>query len=174
MTALNITPQNTNYLQASKFILTFDRIPTVQYFCQKVNLPGVSMGKAEISTPVLDLYAPGIKLSYNELDITFTIDEELQSWIEMYKWFMSMASPNSSDRNKLSAQQSTRAYGQQSYSNATLTLLTALNNPLIRVTFYNAFPVTLSDLNFDTELSADNILTATSSFNYDYFEFTTA
>jgi len=171
MTALSRTPQNTNFLQSSKFILSFDRIPTVQYFCQEANLPGISMGKASINTPMLDIYSPGNKLSYNDLSITFTIDENLQSWIEMYNWFMSMASPNSSDRNRLSSQQSNREYGKQSYSNATLNILSALNNPTIKVRFINAFPISLSDLSFDTKSSADDILTATATFNYDYFTF---
>ena len=174
MTVLSRTPQNTNYLQASKFILSFDRIPTVQYFCQEVNLPGVNMGKATLNTPVLDVYTPGNKLSYNSLDITFTIDEVVQSWKEMYNWFLSMASQDTDERNRLSSQQSNRSYGKQAYSNATLNILSALNNPIIKVRFYNAFPVSLSDLQFSTQSSADEILTATASFNYDYFEFQTA
>ena len=174
MTVLSRTPQNTNYLQASKFILSFDRIPTVQYFCQEVNLPGVSMGKATLNTPTLDVYTPGNKLSYSSLDITFTIDESVQSWKEMYNWFLSMASQDTNERNRLSSQQSNRSYGKQAYSNATLNILSALNNPIIKVKFYNAFPVSLSDLQFSTQSSADEILTATASFNYDYFEFQTA
>jgi len=174
MTAFSKTPQNINYLQASKFILSFDRIPTVQYFCQEINLPGVSMGKAIINTPMQDIYSPGNKLSYNDLNISFTIDEELQSWSELHSWLLSMASHDSDERVRLSSQQSNRRYGQQSFSNATLNILSALNNPIIKVRFYNAFPTSLSDLEFDTKSSADTILTASSSFNYDYFEFKSA
>jgi hypothetical protein len=169
MSAINRTPQNTNYLQASKFLLSFDRITTVQYFCQEVNLPGVSMGKAQLNTPMLDIYSPGNKLTYNSLNITFTIDESLSSWIELYNWFRSMASPDNAERNSLSAQQSTRRYGQQSFSDATLNILSGLNNPLVKIKFKNLFPTSLSDLDFDVKSSADNILSATASFNYDYF-----
>jgi hypothetical protein len=87
MTVLTRAPQNTNYLQPSKFLLSFDRMPTVQYFCQEVNLPGVSMGQAPINTPMLDIYAPGNKLTYSELSVTFTIDEGLVGWQEIYNWF---------------------------------------------------------------------------------------
>jgi hypothetical protein len=174
MTALTRTPQNTNYLQASKFILTFDRIPTVQYFCQEVNLPGVSMGKATINTPMQDIYSPGNKLTYNDLNISFTIDEALLSWAEIHNWFLSMGAPTSAERTRLSSQQSNRTYGQQSFSNATLTILSALNNPLTKIQFVNTFPTSLSDLQFDTKSSADDIITATASFNYDYFIFGSA
>ena len=175
MTALNRTPTNTNYLQASKFILTFDRIPTVQYFCQEANLPGVSMGKATINTPSLDLYSPGNKLSYSPFDISFTVNEGATDWQELYNWFLSMGSPKGlEERKRLSDIQSNRNSGSKSFSDATLTIFSALNNPIIRVRFINTFPTSLSDLQFDTKSSADEIITANASFNYDYFEFETA
>ena len=170
MTALNRTPPNTNYLQASKFILTFDRIPTVQYFCQEANLPGVSMGSAKINTPLLDINSPGNKLTYNAFNISFTINEGATDWQELYGWFLSMASPKGlEERARLANIQSNRIYGSKSFSDATLTIFSALNNPLIRVRFINTFPTSLSDIQFDTKSSADNIIIATSTFNYDYF-----
>jgi hypothetical protein len=66
MTALNRTPENTNLLQPTKFLLAFDRIGAVQFFCQTVNIPGISMGAAKIGTPMLDVYAPGNKLAYED------------------------------------------------------------------------------------------------------------
>ena len=175
MTVLTRAPQNTNYLQPSKFLLSFDRMPTVQYFCQEVNLPGVSMGQAPINTPMLDIYAPGNKLTYSNLSVSFTIDEGLVGWKEIYDWFRSMAAPTGfEDRNRLSDLQSKRTTSPKSYSNATLTILSALNNPLMRVTYYNAFPLSLSDIQFDTKTDANDILTASATFNYDYFEFTAA
>jgi hypothetical protein len=46
-----------------------------------------------------------------------------------------------------------------------------LNNPVIRVQFTNVFPVSLSDINFDTRMSADDIITADATFVYDTFKF---
>jgi hypothetical protein len=150
-------------------------MPTVQYFCQEVNLPGVSMGQATINTPMLDIYAPGNKLTYSNLSVSFTIDENLVGWKEIYDWFRSMAAPTGfEDRNRLSEMQSKRTTSSKSYSNATLTILSALNNPLMRITYYNAFPLSLSDIQFDTKADANDILTASATFNYDYFEFTAA
>jgi hypothetical protein len=150
-------------------------MPTVQYFCQEVNLPGVSMGQAPINTPMLDIYAPGNKLTYNDLTVSFTVDEGLVGWKEIYNWFRAMAAPTGfEDRNRLSELQSKRTTSSKSYSNATLTILSALNNPLMRINYYNAFPLSLSDIQFDTKTDANDILTASAIFNYDYFEFTAA
>ena len=95
MTALTRIPQNTNYLQPTKYLLTFDRIGSTQYFCQSVNIPGVSIGQALISTPSVDVYAPGNKLTFNQLNIDFAVDEKLDSWRQIYDWFRSIAAPES-------------------------------------------------------------------------------
>ena len=57
-----------------------------------------------------------------------------------------------------------------SYSDATLIVLSALNNPILRVRFINAFPLSLSDIQFDTTQSAENIITGTASFAFEYFD----
>ena len=174
MTALTRLPQNTNYLQPSKFLLTFDRLGDVQYFCQTVNIPGVNLGQAPFNTPLLDVFVPDRKMIYNPLSIHFTIDESLNGWQQLHAWFRSIASPTSFDeRNRLTALQnaSKTSSSLNSYSDATLTILSALNNPILRVKFYNVFPITLSDILFDTTQSADDIITADCVFTFDYFDF---
>ena len=172
MTALTRTPQNTNYLQPTKFIMAFDRIPNVQYFCQSVNIPGMQLGAAPLNFPGLDVNAPGTKMMYNQLAMTFTVDEPMKSWQDLHSWFRSIASPAGTDeRNRLAALQSRRTTGTKSYSDATLTVLSALNNPLFRVRYYNCFPISLSDIQFDTEMSADDIITSDAIFLFDYFDF---
>ena len=170
MTALNRTPLNTNYLQPTKFLLTIDRITTTQYFCQTANIPGMSISQIKVDTPGLDIYVAGDKLSYNEFKIKFNIDEEILSWKEIYNWFYSIASPEGTiERNRLTALQNKKSV-LPNYSDATLTILTALNNPSINVRFYNMFPVSLSDITFDTTSSADDILTGEAVFVYEYFK----
>ena len=175
MTALTRTPENTNPLQSSKFILAFGRLPTVQYFCQEANLPGVSLGSATFPTPLRDVPIAGNKLSYNEFDVTFIVDEQLQSWNELYKWLLAIGSPKSmNERTRLNELQNEYTSGNSYYSDATLTIMSALNNPLLRVNYHRMFPISISDIKFDTQLSADTIVTATASFQYEYFEITPA
>ena len=77
MTALNRNPQNSNLLQPTKFLLTFDRIGDIQYFCQTVSIPSVSLGEVNRATPFLDMFSPGTKLNYDPLDIEFLINEDI-------------------------------------------------------------------------------------------------
>jgi hypothetical protein len=174
MTAITRIPQNTNYLQATKFLLTFDRIGSTQYFCQSVNIPGVSIGQAPINTPMLDIFAPGNKITYSQLNIDFAVDEKLDSWQQIHNWFRSIASPEGfGERKRLSDAQNQykSGSGPKAYSDATLTVLNNLNNPIVRVKFFNVFPISLSDIQFDTKMSADDIVYATATFVFDYHNF---
>jgi hypothetical protein len=173
MTALTRTPLNTNALQPTKFLLTFDRIATTTYFCQSVNLPGISVGQAPINYPSLDVYAPGNKLTYNNFTISFMLDEQVASWRSLHDWFMSFAAPSGTDeRNRMTALQNAgKTPGKPYYSDATLTILNNLNNPVIRVQFTNMFPVSLSDIQFDTKQNADDIMYGDATFVYEQFNF---
>jgi hypothetical protein len=175
MTALSRTPENTNFLQPTKFTVSFTRIPTVQYFCQSANMPGVGMNQVPRSTPFLDIKAPGRKLNYNEFKMTFLVDEYLLGWKELYDWFLSMASPAGfEERNRLSEIQNQKNFDKNtSFSDFVLTINSGLNNSTTRVQFYNAFPISLSDIELDVKLSADTQSIAAASFYYEYFTFIT-
>jgi len=173
MSAFTRTPPVTDLLQPSKFILTFDRIKTVQFFCQSVNIPGVNLGQAPINLPTADIYAPGNKIIYNPLNVHFLVDAKLQGWQELHSWYRAIASPESyAERKTLTA--AANQYNTKkttNYSDATLTVLSSLNNPILRVQFINCFPITLSDIIFDSAQSADDIISADGVFMFDYFNF---
>ncbi len=167
MTAFNRTPQSTSPLQPTKFLLTFARIPTTQFFCQEVNIPGVSLGEVDRVTPFLDMYSPGTKLKYEPLDISFMIDEDLQSWKDMYNWFISIADPDGFEKRDHNKELQTNKH----FSDAILTVLNGLNNPVLRIEYINVFPLTMSDIRFDTKLSAESIITCSVTFRYQSYKY---
>ena len=103
----------------------------------------------------------------------FLVDEKLASWQELHSWFRSIASPESYEERKrlTSIQNAYKSQKLTSYSDATLTILSALNNPILRVRFINMFPITLSDVIVDSSQSADDIISADAVFMFDYFNF---
>ena len=166
MSVSNRNPQNTNFLQPTKFLLTFDRVGALQYFCQMVNLPGISLDEATRPTPLVNLYSPGTKLTYNPLNVTFIVDEDLVTWQNLQAWLNQIANPNGfAGRN---------SKPKDNFSDATLTILTNLNNSNLRIYYHNVFPTSISDIDFDTKQSADDIITASATFRYDYYEILTA
>ena len=169
MTALNRSPENTNLLQPTKFLLTFDRIRTTQYFCQSVNLPGITLGEVTRATPFLDMYSPGTKLTYEPLSVEFLLDESLQGWKNLYDWFLTMADPDGFEKRDGSKELQTIKH----FSDATLTILSGLNNPILRIQYKNVFPLSISDIKFDSTQSAHTIMTATATFRYQSYNYLT-
>jgi hypothetical protein len=120
---------------------------------------------------MLDVFAPGNKIIYNPLSVNFIVDEKLDGWQQIHSWFRSIASPESyEERKRLTAVQNQFSKSKLSaYSDATLTVLSSLNNPILRFKFINVFPITLSDIIFDTRQSAEDVITSDVVFLFDYF-----
>ena len=173
MSALDRTPEHTGFLQPTKFLLTFDRIPNVTYFCQEANIPGVTIPAIVVPTPMLDYHVTGNKMTFSTFNIRFMIDSRAEDWKSIYNWILSLASPHGfEERNQLTALQNQyKNTDFKGYSDAVLTALSNLNNPIFRVHLVGLFPISLSDIQFDTTLSADHIMTADASFSVKYFDF---
>ena len=150
-------PENINLLQPTKYAVTFPEITEAVYFCQEANLPGVSLGQAIQDTPNLNLYVSGTKMTYNPFNMTFMINEDISAWLTIHNWIKELSSTDSVYNNRIKKQ-------------AILTIYSNLNNPKLRIKYSNIFPLSLTDLQFDTKQSAADHITATATFRYDFFE----
>ena len=174
MTALTRNPTNPNFLQGNKYQLNFSRLPNMQYFCQSVSVPGISLSETVITNPFVDLYSPGEKAIYDLINVTFMIDENLQSWLEIHDWIRAMTFPKEFDEYRKLGSMS-RAVGTKTgafpqFSDASLTILSSSNTPTHTFKFYNLFPTTLSTFIMSSQDSPDNILTADATFRYEYYD----
>lgn len=179
MSVLTRNPTNKSLLQTNKFKLNFGAIPAITYFCQTVNLPGLSLNEITRDTPFIDLFVPGEKLSYETLNITFLLDEDLMSWMQLHNWIRAITFPTEFDEfkdlDRLSQVSANRARAglKPQYSDATVTVYTNKNNPNIRINFKDVFPTSLSSIVFNATDTADNIATADASFRFSYYNIET-
>lgn len=161
-------PENTSFLQPTKFALTFRRIPNIVYFLQSVNLPGVSTGEAMVPTPFVDTYRAGDKIVYDTLNLTFIVDEDMRSWFEIHDWIRGLTFPKSFDEYKRLKKVNSDFGGV--YSDATLSITTNANAPNIRLRFADCFPTSLSSIQFNASDSADITVTADATIRFQYYE----
>ena len=175
MSAVTRNPSNKDILQSTKFRLNFSRLPSVTYFCQTANLPGLSLTEVPLTTPFVDLYVPGEKLIYDTLNLTFLVDEDLRDWEQLHDWIRAMTFPTDfkeyRDLAKLatvSAFRGNNALPPQ-YSDASMTIFTNKNNANLRINFKDLFPTSLSTIMFSSMDSAENIITADVSFRFSYY-----
>ena len=75
-----------------------DRTPNVQYFCQSVNLPDITIGVKEIQTPVKEYQVPGDKMTFGDLSLTFLINENMDNFYEIYDWMKGLTNPKNFDQ----------------------------------------------------------------------------
>jgi hypothetical protein len=175
MTAFTRNPTNPNPLIGNKFSLSFGRLPNMQYFCQNVTVPGISLSEAVITNPFVDIYSPGEKAIYDLLNVTFIIDEELKGWLEIHDWIRAMTFPvrfeeyqNLPRLNKQSSGVTGNKFPQ--FSDASLNILSSSNKPLYRFRFHDVFPTTLSTFIMNAQDGPDNIITADATFRYSYYD----
>lgn len=173
-TALDRNPTNPNLLHPNKFQLNFSRCPNLQFFCQSVSVPGISMSEAIITNPFVDIYAPGDKAVYDLLNITFYIDEDFQTWKEIHDWIRAMTFPKqySEYRNlgNLNAYTRQTKSDRPQYCDATITLLSSANNSNIRFKFFDLFPTSVTTFVMSSTDTPENILTADATFRYNYYD----
>jgi hypothetical protein len=171
MTALERNPSNPNFLHPNKFTLSFSRLPNMQYFCQGVSVPGISLSEIPQNTPFVDVYVPGEKAIYDLMNVTFYVDEELKAWLEIHDWIRAMTFPTEFEEYQRLGRLSNKIANpnRPQYSDASLTLYSSSNNPLYRFVFKDCFPTTLSTFVMSGSDSPDTIMTADSTFRFAYY-----
>ena len=102
---LNRQPTALDYSSPTQFRFLINQLPKVQYFTTEANIPGISIGDGVMNTPLKDIPLLGDKLTYEDLAISFIVDENLENYIEMHNWLTGIAFPK--DRSQFSAFRST-------------------------------------------------------------------
>ena len=185
-------PTKLDYASPTQFKFSILKLPKVEYFCTSVNIPGINLGGSPSqATPLKDVPLPGDKLTYEPLQMTFLVDENLENFQEIHGWLVGLGFPrdhaefrnllsSGNDRfptknSAISTEPGKQKYGAAntgaSFSDATLTVLTSKNNAQLEVRFRNLFPTSLTGLDYNQQSTDVNYLTATVTFSYDIYDF---
>jgi hypothetical protein len=159
------TPENTSFLQTTKYTFFIPELSFAKYFCQSVSLPGVATSAVKVETPFTATFRHGDKLVFEPFAIRVLIDEDLRVWEETLNWLTSLTKPT-----EFAQYNKRNSVLKELYYDGVLTINTNSNQPNIRVKFKNVHPVSLSGINFDNKNTADQVATCDISFRYDYFE----
>ena len=182
-------PSVLDYASPVQFRFKCSKLPTVEFFCQSANIPGISIGSASMPTGLKDIPIPGEKVSYQDLAISFLVDENLNNYKEIHDWIIALGFPqNHTQFADLQAAGADRYPGSTSgaivpetniavplaeggtYSDATLTVLNSKNIAVTEIRFNNIFPTSLGSLSYDVQASDVNYLQASVDFSYMYYE----
>ena len=172
---------NRNYMSPVGFKLILTKTPKVDFLCQSANIPQISMGTAVQPSYLKDIPVPGDKVLYDDLSIRFLVDEKMENYLAIYKWITGLGYPESLGQydqlRKDDIRTDTRVGddGDPRYfefSDATLQVLSSNYKPSVLVNFKDAFPISLSTLEFDVSQRDYSFFTASVTFKYTIFDIT--
>ena len=188
---LNRQPTALDYSSPTQFRFLINQLPKVQYFTTEANIPGITLGEGQFNTPLKDIELLGDKLTYEDLTITFIVDENLENYIEMHTWLTGIGFPK--DRKQFSefrsatSNMSVKTRGESNdigdvrastpelamTSDSVMTILTNKNNPVVECRFKDVFPTSLSGLTYSQNQTDVEYLTAEVNFKYTIYEIVT-
>lgn len=158
-------PENKNNLLSTRFRLLIKRLPVTTYMCQSVVLPGLSIGVAYQNTRHNRILRPAGEVSHQYLDATFIVDEDLSNWKEIRSWILQCS--NYTDFTEY--QQPSQHFSDD----VTLTILTNTHNITHKVQFSNCFPVSLSEVLFDSSNPQSQVVIAKMSLAFSFYNIET-
>ena len=151
-----VTDINRNPALAVNFLLEIPLAKELNYFVQTVDVPGLTM--AGVETPYRNVQAnvPSNRIDYDQLNLTFIVDENWANWNYVFEWMKRIRTGNSAISDTM--------------SDITLNLVNSNKNLNKIMVFRGAYPTLLGTLPLDSTVVDSNPLVCSLSFRYQDFE----
>ena len=181
-----------DYADPTKFKFQITKLPRVEFNSIQANIPGITLTEINQPTRLMPVRIPGNDMTFEDLNITFIVDEDLTNYRSVHDWMAGLAQMDSddkyralitegSDRMPLSQQANltdagrvTRATNDGAiFSDAKLITLSNRNIPLIEITFRDTYPKALSALDYNQNATDIEYLQATVTLGYKKHTYTT-
>lgn len=164
----NITPMSPN-----GFNFSIQKLPELTFFCQEVNLPSLSIGSPEQSTPFSMNPIPGEMAVFDQLTVQFLIDSEMANYRAIHNWLVALSFPETYSQytNFINSDENRYTELSKNYSDATLSILKGNNTIATTVQFIDVFPISLESLTFQSTAQDVQYLIGNATFRYTYYKF---
>ena len=181
-----------DYADPTKFKFQITKLPRVEFNSITANIPGVTLTEITQSTRLMPIRIPGNDMTFEDLNVTFIVDEDLTNYRSVHDWMTGLAQVDSddkyralitdgSDRMPLSQQANLQDAGRVTsatndgaiFSDAKLITLSNRNIPMVEITFRDTYPKALSALEYNQSATDIEYLQATVTLGYKLHEYTT-
>jgi hypothetical protein len=167
-------PSNINPLSPNGFMFGISKLPSLSYFCQQVNLPGITLGAPEFGNPFNIAPIPGETLTYDQLTVQFLVNDDMSNYQAIYNWIVALGFPQDYEQYTTffgAADQVSTNELAKNYSDGTLQILGSNNVAVKTINFYDMFPTALDSLMFQATNQDVNYLIGNVTFRYGYYKF---
>jgi hypothetical protein len=107
-------------------------------------------------TPFVPIKAPS-KMEFDDLTITFIVDEALLNWLEIYNWMRSVTNVENYEEFRSP---------NTHLTTANMVVLNSGKQPKINVTFEGLYPKNLSAIDFSSTIMDPEPIQSTVTFGY--------
>ena len=181
-----------DYADPTKFKFQISKLPRVEFNSIQANIPGITLTEINQPTRLMPVRIPGNDLTFEDLTVTFIVDEDLTNYRSVHDWMTGLAQVDSDDKYRalitdggdrmpLSQQANLQDAGRVTtatndgaiFSDAKLIILTARNTPILEISFEDTYPKSLSALEYNQNATDVEYLQATISLGYKQHKYTT-
>lgn len=146
-----------NDLTPDKFLLRIDVLPNANFRVKSAPIPGISTTPPQIGTGRRQRFKPtGNNVEFSPLNINFVVDEDLDNWLEAFKWVETTTLADDLTEEGV-------------MGNVSLVVLDSDFKEVLECQFQDCIPVALSDILLDVNDESTNII-ATITIDYSTYK----
>ena len=191
MASVKRQPDKLDYASPTQFRFGIHQLPKVEFFSTAATIPALALSDVIVPTPFKSIPMMGDQLTYDNLAISFIVDEYLENYLSIHEWMTAIGFPknrtqfsqfksNTSNTPSTASNPSNDIGDVQKptsvnalFSDATLTVLSNKNNPIVNVFFRDLYPVAMTGLSYNQGATDVEYLTAEITFAYQLYEIET-
>ena len=181
-----------DYADPTKFKFQISKLPRVEFNSIQANIPGITLTELNQPTRLMPVRIPGNDMTFEDLTVTFIVDEDLTNYRSVHDWMAGLAQMDSDDKYRalitdggdrmpLSQQANLQDAGRVTtatndgaiFSDAKLIILSARNIPIVELSFEDTYPKALSALEYNQNATDIEYLQATVTLGYKKHTYTT-
>ncbi len=179
-TAIERQPTKLDYTSPTQFKFSILQLPKVEFFTVAAEIPSITLGESVLPTPFRQTPIAGDEITFDNFNISFIVDEYLENYISIHEWMIGLGFPQSRQQfvdfrdNVAEGSSGARKVGnvtsaQFLTSDATLTILSNHNNPIVEIRFVDMFPVSISGLSYDQGATDVDYIRVDATFQYQQY-----
>ena len=191
MASVKRQPDKLDYASPTQFRFGIHQLPKVEFFSTAATIPAIALSDVIVPTPFKSIPMMGDQLTYDNLAISFIVDEYLENYLSIHEWMTAIGFPknrtqfsqfksNTSNTPSTASSPSSDIGDVQKptsvnalFSDATLTVLSNKNNPIVNVFFRDLYPIAMTGLSYNQAATDVEYLTAEITFAYQLYEIET-
>ena len=93
MATVKTQPDKLDYASPTQFKFGIHQLPKVEFFSTAATLPAIALSDVIMPTPFKSIPMMGDQLTYDNLAVSFIVDEHLENYLSIHEWMTAIGFP---------------------------------------------------------------------------------